>query len=193
MISYAKETTYNLIVDLPKTLICSSLKTIPVTLGVVASALSVLSGGIFEGINNTADNLTQIEHSILSKLYFSLIRVINPNFNVICPRNVFNTSGIISKNTTDHIFLNARKAYDSDLWIERHVFSRLWYAAGACTSPITRTTDVAIGVLAAAASIIRYAGRSAQVNHFAIQQLNLFVVDDFCKGIRGMVNPKQFD
>jgi hypothetical protein len=79
------------------------------------------------------------------------------------------------------------------MWFERNVTARVLYAVATCVSPITRTADVALGVLAGAFSIIPCLGRCEKINCFAIKQLNLNIVHDLCKGIRGVINPQQFN
>jgi hypothetical protein len=190
MISYVKKTAENLFIGVPiGGVLGGSLYTVGTILGIAASAFSAFSLGNIKYFNRMANNLTKHEEKILANLYYTVIRVINPNFT----SNSIGESGMISEKISTPIFKAAKTASKSNNWLIKHVVSRAEYASATCVSLITRTTDIAIGVLAAAVSIIPCAGRNPKINCFAIKQLRLLVVHDFCKGIRGTINPQQFN
>jgi hypothetical protein len=187
MVNYVKNTAWNLFINLPKEVLNSGKDAVKTVLGVAASALSVLTLGKNDYLNVTSDHLLAHETNIISLLYYRVVQVINPNFEV-SDSDIFSKMGVITKKIAEPIFEAAAEAYESDKWF----IARAEFALGSCVSLITRTADVALGILAGAFSLIPCAGRCRIVNDFAIKQLNLGILQDFCRGIRAVINPQQF-
>jgi hypothetical protein len=186
---YIEDTVYNLVVDLPIAIVTSALaRPIPIIAGIVASALSVLSFGQIHRLNNEAAKLLSYEKKIISDLYYRLIRVINPNFET---SSSFNRLGFITVNIAVPIFSEAFKASYSQSFFDRHVISRALYVTETFIHPMTQIADVALGLLAATISIVPCLGRCERINDFAIEQLNLILLQAVCHGIRHTINPFQ--
>ena len=161
-----------------------SVKTV---LGVVGTALSVLTGGKDKEFNQLAD-LTGKSALVLPLLYVRTMQVINPKFKT----SEKSTMGVITSKIARPIFRKAGKSSENDKFFQKHVVSRIAYLSGAIVSTVTRTADLALGILGAALSVITF-GAVPKINTFALRHLkSLAVVDDVCKGIRGFVNPQQF-
>jgi hypothetical protein len=167
-------------------IICYSLKP---ALGVAATALSMLTFGQIQCINNCA-NLTSRAHMILRPL--SLIKlIVNPYAKKLLE---LNEKGIITNIFNECIYNKAREAAASeDSFWTKHFVSRGAYALAGLVSIISRTADLAIGLIATVISVIPCLGRSERVNAFAFRQLGaLALIDDICISLRGIVNPQQF-
>lgn len=158
--------------------------------GIAVSAISAVTLGKFKDINHTANVCLFAETPIIANLYYKSVKVLNKNFTA--EESILSQPGIISKYISVPIFQAANKNFEQHTAFNRHVIPRALYAVGTCVSPITRTADVALGILVAAVSIVPYFGKNQTINRFAIRQLNLNVIQDVCKGIRGIINPEQF-
>ncbi len=159
--------------------------------GVAASALSILTVGRNSTINEYADCFTPTINETLSYTYVSVLRVINPNYKLYS--NVIEM-GIITEKLARPIFQKARTAAKNESsFLQRHVVSRGAYALGALVATITRTADLALGLLALPLSFITL-GTFEKINTFTYKQL-LFpvLINDVCVGMRGFVNPQQFN
>lgn len=199
VLNYVGRSSFNLLVELPFEVISSAICVVQTVGGVAASALSLVTIGQFPNVNNVA-RFTDSSHEILPNLYKGVVRVVNPNFTC---EPVVADIGIISSKIALPIFNMARKAatYETidelfnpiNTWLSAHVISRGAYTLGTLVSPITRTADLALGIIAVTFSLIPCLGRAKQINLFAMRQLtSLGVINDVCVGLRGIVNPQQF-
>lgn len=191
MFNYVRNTGYNLCVDLPIALAGSVCCTGLTITGVMVSAASVLALGKSNYLNHNASKLLAMERLVLTCAYHKLIRVFNPKY---CANiQTIDQVGVITDYLSRPIFQAAQEKSKHRTALDRHVFSRSLYAVAVCVSAITRIADVALGLLAAAVSIIPFLGRNMSINNFALKQLSLNVLYDVCHGIRGVVNPQQFN
>lgn len=186
---YLKKTMQNLASFPVVTIGNTGLNILKTVAGVAASALSVLTLGKWESINDMTILVCQ-ERFIIAKPYHDFIKILNPYFKFKGSKSL-EQPGIVSEKTSAFFYHAAYRNSQSTSPLNKYVFSRALYVLGACTFPIARTTDLALGVLAAAVSI-PLLGRCESINNFAITQLGLNFIQDFFIGIRGIVNPQQF-
>lgn len=189
MFNYTINTLHNLVIELPYCTAACAASIGGTVAGAALSAVSILTLGQFKTLNLRAEKLLCGEKIFFTNTYYRLVRVINPSFYQ--NPNILDEDGMISKYISQPIFQAAQEKSKHNNTLVKHVVSRALYAVGTCVSPIIRITDVALGILAAVISIIPYKGRNKLINQFALRQLNLNVVQDVCKGIRGTVNPQQ--
>lgn len=188
ILDYVGKTVANVVIGLPTaTFYCgvSALKTVG---GVAGTALSLLTFGKVESINNLA-NYTDHARKILPQAYLGLASVVNPSHQQQQPR-----IGVITAYIATPIFTAAgRVSCDENSFLMKHIVSRGAYALGALVSVVTRTADLVLGLIAATLSIIPCMGRVKGINNIAVNQLSsLAVIHDVCCGLRGFVNPQQF-
>lgn len=165
--------------------------------GVASSVLSVGTFGQIQTVNNFAD-LTRHAYSIVPNVYKSVLEVVNPYSR--CEEG---KRGILTESIATPIFKKAKAwaeidfvdqaFYPINTFLKKQVLSRGAYVLGALVATITRTADLALGLVAAVFSVIPFLGRARSLNNFAMRNLTfLGVIHDVCKGIRGFVNPQQF-
>jgi hypothetical protein len=187
-INYIFDTTFNAVIGLPLAAYETLSLTTEATVGVAGSAASILTGGIFTPINKLAD-FTKKASYILPQLYIGIGSVVNPDFSF----DPENPMGLVTQAVAAPIFSLAGKAAQTDDVVSREIVARGAYLLGAAVAVITRLADLAIGLVAAAVSIIPLFGRVRMVNVFAVEHLmSLAVIHDVCGGLRGFINPGQF-
>lgn len=188
------ENCYNFLVSLP----FKKTNTICLTaVGVVASAVSIVTLGAYPKVNNIAD-FASASWKILPNLYMGTVEIIHPGF--IFDEN--HRCGIITSKIAKPIFDKAVKSADpinnysfdiGNIWFRTHVISRAAFFLGTILATITRTADLALGLVAATLSLVPCFGRTGHIYNFARRQLtSLGIINDICAGLRGIVNPKQF-
>lgn len=187
-VNYIFDTAFNTVIGLPLSAYQSLSATVDAGAGVVGAALSVLTGGIFTPINDIADYTVRADY-ILPCFYVGIGQVVNPRFSF----DPINPMGIVTDALAAPIFSQAKAAAQTDSLVAREIVARGAYLLGSAVAVITRVADLAIGLVAAAISILPLFGRVEAVNLFAVEHLmSLGVIDDVCKGFRGFINPQQF-
>jgi hypothetical protein len=189
---YVTNTINNLFIGVPIAVATSSINTLKTIVGITVSAASALSFGSFIKVNYHASTLTYKELKILTDVYYSVIKVINPNFDPSkCLHNLPSDSiGIITRKIGFPIERAAYKTANSKNCLSKYGVSRVLYALNTIVSTITRIADLAIGLVAAALSIIPCVGRSEALNIFTIQHLTLRIIQGICSGVRYTMNPQ---
>ncbi len=189
VLGYAVDTVINATVGVLEGVLNSVWNAAKTVIGVGASALSIVTLGKFSKINDVA-NLTDKSMNILHPTYQAVGLVANPKFSF---GEVKSALGVVTARVAAPIFRKAERAAESESFAAREIGARVAYLAGAAVSIATRVADLALGVLAAAFSVVPCLGRAEKVNNFAMQYLlSSAVVHDVCVGLRGFVNPQQF-
>ncbi len=160
-----------------------------VLVGITATAMSVLTGGMVPKINEYAD-LSRFSSNLINEtLYKPLMEVINPNF--ICYE--FSRFGVVTEKIAHPIFKAALDFSESENIFMKHAVSRIAYLTFALVATATRTVDFTLGIFAALASIVTL-GAVPKINTFAMRHLAATgLINDLCVGIRGFVNPHQWN
>ncbi len=160
-----------------------------VLVGITATAMSVLTGGMVPKINKYADFSYKSAKLINKTLYKPLMKVINPNFT----HDEFSSLGVVTEKIAHPIYNAAKRSSESENIFVKHAVSRIAYLTGALAATATRTVDFALGIFAALASIVTL-GAIPKINSFAMRHLAATaLINDLCGGIRGFVNPHQWN
>ncbi|MBA3239407.1 MAG: hypothetical protein H0T62_13840 [Parachlamydiaceae bacterium] len=190
IVNYASDTFFAVVVGVPHALVDCASHTGKTAIGVAATALSVLTLGLVEPINDWAD-MTVNAIPILPRIYHAMTQIVNPGDSdpsTIRMEDAFFTSKIATP-----IFDIAMEAASDEFFLNKHIISRGAFVLGTLVAIVTRTADLILGLIVAAISIIPCFGRVEEINIFARNQLAFFgVIHDVCAGLRGLVNPQQF-
>ena len=188
MNDYICRTGFNLVAAPFTAICCTAFISGKTAIGVAATALSILTLGKLTCINKYAD-ITSASALILKPIDL-LTQIVNPYAK---QSEVKQSNGMISKLFIERIYFKAREeSYSNSFWT-KHFVSRGAYALGALGAIITRTADLAIGLIATVISVIPFLGRNEKINQFATNQLGAFaLINDICISLRGIVNPQQF-
>lgn len=186
----------NLYIDLPTSVITSTIRATGAVGGVALTALSIFPFlGTNEKLNVTSTFLLSCETKVISELYLNILKVVNPETE--CQRAhadamlvVQEESGICGKAVSDPIFEYANQAAQCNDSLISQGVSRLSFLAGASLGTASRIADLGIGLSAGVVSIVPCLGKIEELNKFAIAQLNSFVLQDLGIGLRGFVNPQ---
>ncbi len=179
------------IINLPLTPIACIIDIGISATGVAASALSILTGGLNSKINEYANKYTFNCSLILTISYRNVLNILNPNAKFASDVIAM---GIITEKLARPILQKAGTAAKNESsFLQKHVVSRGAFALSALVAIITRTADLALGLLALPLSFITL-GTVEKINTFTYKQL-LFpaLIDEVCVGMRGFVNPQQFN
>ncbi len=162
---------------------------------VFTAALSVCTFGCLREVNSLADQRMKPKYSknILPNVYLHVITSINPYGNFSEVSSSEQDKLFISSMFGSPFFRIAKDAAQGDTLFNKHFVSRGYYALAGLVSLVTKTADLALGLLAAVFSIIPGFSSLESVNKFAFNQLGaLSLVDDLCRAVRGVINPQQF-
>ncbi|MBS0635725.1 MAG: hypothetical protein JSR37_09705 [Verrucomicrobia bacterium] len=189
-VNYVSRTLLNAVVGVPSSVVYAAKQAGTAAVGVVGSVVSVVTAGTFKGLNTIADYTQDAPH-VLPTIYKAIARVVNPNFTVTQEQG---RAGLLTDRIARPIIEKAKAQAESEAVTSRHVVSRALFVAGTVASVATRVADLAIGVVAAAVSIVPCFARVQAVNTLAVRQLSSLggIVHDVCVGFRGIVNPQQF-
>ncbi len=191
VVRYSVHTALNLAALPPAAACVAAAGAIYTSVGIVATALSILTLGKNRAINNVA-MWTVNSLYILPKPYEAIAAVVNPTVKM--PEIDDNTEimGVITKRIACPIFEAAKRSASSSNFFTRHVVSRGAFALGAVAAAVTRSADLALGLIAALFSIVPCLARVDRVSHFAFRHLMaLVVINDISVALRGVVNPQQ--
>lgn len=156
-------------------------------IGIVASALSLLSLGSDPEINKYASSLTGKSATILTNLFESIMKVVNPNFK---GRATFDNGFFFNKVTMQIHSLALQTSKSAD-FLKRHIVSRLGFAVYTVASVASRIADLALGIIGISLSVLTF-GCVNDINNFAMSQLSfLGIIGNVCHGIRYVINPHQ--
>ncbi len=185
-LNYVKNSCWNALVA--PLAVRGSVKSIcRATWGVAATALSIATLGKVSAINRWAGSVHSSANVLLPP-YAALLKVVHPNVMLYGT----GTMGILTKRFAQPFFKQAAFISQEPEFIKRHILSRLCYGLGLVASTISRVADLALGLVAAALSLVPLLGRSQAVNVFAYRQLSAtLVVADICFSLRAIVNPHQ--
>lgn len=183
---YLKQAGNNIFQGVTGSLACTALT----AYGVAASVASIVTGGKFKSINNQANKFTFLSQGLVAGFYQAAVKVLNPSHKF-----AKGSSGFITDAVAAPIFKVAKALSMVDHKpVVRELASRVTYLVGTAVHVATRVCDLALGVLAGAVSLFPLFGQSKRVNNFAQLQLqSTRVVEDVFKGLRGIVNPQQFN
>lgn len=162
-------------------------------LGVAAHIIATATFSKFEAVNKRSI-LTRSSRFLLPNSFSAVMNVVNPD---VSSRNKdwFSDpkSGFVSQYVAFPILKTAIIASNDDKSIlNRHVVSRVGFGLFGVVSVVTRTTDLAIGILAAVLSLATL-GVSQKVNEIAVDHLSsLRLVGDLCFSVTGVLNPAHF-
>jgi len=156
-------------------------------LAIGATVLSILSLGLLPCVNNSADETRAVVHT-LPNLLFHCLGSLGVDI-----RYETHSCGYLTHQLARPIFTQARSASLSrQSVIEREIMSRLGYLVGTALCVITRTADLAIGIITL--FCLPLLAFSYDINSLVARELTfLGIIDDVCRGIRGVINPHQFD
>ncbi len=179
------------ITELPVTVGYTATLACKTIAGVAASALSILTLGLNSKINKYANEWTVVSAQILVTPYGKMLKIINPNAQCASKGILM---GVITEKLANPIFQKAwDEAQNESFFFRKHVVSRGAYALGALVATITRTADFVLGLLALPVSFITL-GTFEKINTFTYKQLSFpAFIGDVCVGMRGLVNPQQFN
>ena len=187
ILKYAYQTAYNAVIGVPCGLFDAGKAAVNTTAGIAGTALSILTVGKSQRVNGWA-SYTRSSFEIFPNLYSSLIRVVYPKAYIDATHKGYVTAYVAAP-----VFRAALQSTVAPGFIQREIVSRVAMAVATVAAVVSRVADFALGLVGAAFSIIPCLGRVDAVNNFAISQLNSSgVVNDICRGLRGIVNPHQF-
>jgi hypothetical protein len=163
-------------------------------LGVALSAIAVLQRENGSLGKNTI-TMTGIVACIPSSLFASFVRIININAPFEAQRAALVVPSAqpgpsFCYHRTSHKLLTAAiDCYQLAHPLNKYVFSRALFALSGITAIITRTADLALGLVAATFAIITL-GTVKKLNDFAYNNLTfLLSIQDVVVAVRGLINP----
>lgn len=160
--------------------------------GAVFSILSAITLGKHKAFNTKSEKSLRTA-LLLPRIYRASISIINPKakYNHLEKEK---PTALLASYVVAPIFKYAFEvSQDSESFFKRHIVSRGSYALGAFLSFYIKKIDLWTAIPAVIISTIT-AGKFSEINTLAIKQLSaLSYLDDLCKGLRGFVNPHQFD
>ena len=155
--------------------------------GLAYTALSIVTLGQISTINEIADNSLENlhENNLITQLFKNTFTLANPDskFAKI-------DKGLVYYFTVKKLYEKAANYASQESFLKRHIFSRFAYLTAAVAAVAARVVDFVHGIIALAVS----GGKSSNVNTIICAHFNIFsTFQDLGKGIRGFINPKQFD
>lgn len=162
--------------------------------GVGLSAIAALNLESNNRISKKSLEMVKLVSVFPSMLFAHLLRVINPNarFKLQGKGPVFGMApspSFCSSRTSEKLQKKAIDCYAQNHPLKKYVASRALFALGGIASVVSRTADLAIGLIAASCAILTL-GTLKGLNDFAFDNLTfLNVVSDVVISIRGLINP----
>ena len=157
-----------------------------IVVGVTGVALYAITMGNNKTFEDMADKLENT-YKMLPRVFKSILKVVKPHYPIADNLNEY---GWLSDKCIVFLFDKSEVyARNKDSFIKSHFFSRGTAALLLIVGPITRTADLALGLVAASFSILTL-GNVERINTFAMQQLTFFgLAEDICFSLSLLVNP----